>query len=415
MKNKNFKVNKKRVGVLIVIVIILGFTIVAALNQSVKTGDDKYYLKAYKVKEQALSSIVFTSGQVDSREKRNLNFSQSGKVIELNFEVGDAVKKGDFIAKLNQEDLCSQIRSTELQVAINKKNIQKLRISGVVNYEGAYNNSKLNYEKALEIFKNNEELYKNGGISKMEFNNYKNNLALAENDYTSTKKKYEGYGNGIDLEIAKLQLKESEAQLADFKNKLEDTMIEGPFDGVVTSNNLKLGEYVLSNNVGLVIETIDDLIVKTEISQYDVESITVGQVVDISRNGDDSVYKGKVSKINPVAIASQQSSIVPVEIDIISDNNYKPNYTVNIEIETNSNAQAKVVPYEALIKDEDNNHIIFKLEAGKAKKIIIERGINGPLRTEIISEEILIEDTILLDPPLDLEDGNLVEIIEIIN
>jgi multidrug resistance efflux pump len=414
MKKKNFKVNKKRVGILIAVIFILGITIYAALTQSINTDADKFYLKGFEVKEQELSSIVFTSGQVAAIKEQNLTFNQSGKITKLNFEVGDSVKKGDVIATLNQDDLLSQIRSTTLQVKINEKNIQKLRMSGVVNYEGAYKNAQLNYEEALNTFEKNKTLYENSVISTSEFGRYKNALALAENDYNTTKKKYEGYGNGIDLEIAKLQLEESKAKLMDLESKLEDMAIEAPFDGVITSNNLKQGEFVMSNSQGVVVETIDNLMIETEISQYDVDSINLGQLVEISRNGEDVVYEGKVSKINPTAVVSQQSSIVPVEIDIISKNHYKPNYTVNVEIETDSNENAKVIPYEALVRDEDNNHIIFKYIEGKAEKIIIDRGINGPLRTEIITDDVSIGDTILLDPPLELKDGDAVEIIETI-
>lgn len=412
MKKNNFRVNKKRVGILIAVVILLGFTIYAALSQSVNSEGEKYYLKAYKVKEQELSAIVFTSGQVASALEQNLTFNQSGKITNLNFEVGDSVKKGEIIAELDQDDLLSQIRSTALQVSINEKNIQKLRMSGVVNYEGAYKNAKLNYEEALQTFENNKKLYEKGVISTSEFDRYKNALALAENDYNTTKKKYEGYGNGIDLEIAKLQLEESKAQLSDLKNKLDDMRMVAPFDGVITSSHLNQGEFVVANSQGVVIETIDNLMIETEISQYDVDNINLGQIVEISRNGEDTVYEGKVSKINPTAVVSQQSSIVPVEIDIISKSHYKPNFTVNVEIETDSNENAKVVPYEALIRDEENNHIVFKYTEGKVKKIVIDRGINGPLRTEIITEDVSVGDTILLDPPLDLKDGDSVEIIE---
>lgn len=414
MKKNKFKVNKKRVGILIVVVILLGFTIYAALNQSVNSEGEKHYLKAFEVKEQELSSIVFTSGQVASMSEQQLTFNQSGKITTLNFEVGEKVQKGDLIAALDQEDLLSQIRSTALQVEINEKNIQKLRMSGVINYEGAYKNAKLNYEEALNTFENNKKLHESGVISTSEFDRYKNALALAENDYNTTKKKYEGYGNGIDLEIAKLQLEESKAQLLDLENKLEDMAIKAPFDGVITSNDLKQGEFVMANSQGIIIETIDDLMIETEISQYDVDNINLGQIVEISRNGEDTIYEGKVSKINPTAVVSQQSSIVPVEIDIISKSHYKPNYTVNVEIETASNDKAKVIPYEALMRDEENNHVVFKFADGKAEKILIERGINGPLRTEIITDEVQVGDTILLDPPLDLEDGDAVEIIETI-
>jgi multidrug resistance efflux pump len=414
MKKNKFKVNKKRVSILIIVVLLLGFTIYAALNQSVNSDGEKYYLKAFEVKEQELSSIVFTSGQVTSKAEQQLTFNQSGKITKLYFEVGEKVQKGDLIAALDQENLLSQIRSTALQVEINEKNIQKLRMSGVINYEGAYKNAKLNYEEALNTFENNQKLYEKGIISTSEFDRYKNALALAENDYHTTKKKYEGYGNGIDLEIAKLQLEESKAQLLDLENKLDDMVIKAPFDGVITSNDLKQGAFVMANTEGIVIETIDDLMIETEISQYDVDNINLGQIVEISRNGEDTVYEGKVSKVNPTAVVSQQSSIVPVEIDIISKNHYKPNYTVNVEIETASNEKAKVIPYEALIRDEENNHVVFKFVEGKAEKILIERGINGPLRTEIITDDVQVGDTILLDPPLDLEDGNVVEIIETI-
>lgn len=412
MKKNKFRVNKKRVGILIVIVLLLGFTIYAALNQSVNSDGEKYYLKAFEVNEQELSAIVFTSGQVASMTEQHLTFNQSGKITKLNFEVGETVQKGDLIATLDQEDLLSQIRSTALQVEINEKNIQKIRMSGVINYEGAYKNSKLNYEEALSTFENNKKLHENGVISTSEFDRYKNALALAENDYNTTKKKYEGYGNGIDLEIAKLQLEESKAQLLDLENKLEDMVIKAPFDGVITSNDLKQGEFVMANSQGIVVETIDDLMIETEISQYDVDNINLGQIVEISRNGEDTIYEGKVSKINPTAVVSQQSSIVPVEIDIISKSHYKPNYTVNVEIETDSNESAKVIPYEALIRDEENNHVVFKFVDGKAEKIPVERGINGPLRTEIITDEVQVGDTILLDPPLDLKDGDAVEITE---
>ncbi len=87
---------------------------------------------------------------------------------------------------------------------------------------------------------------------------------------------------------------------------------------------------------------------------------------------------------------------------------------MNIEIETASSKNAKVIPYEALVKDEENNHIVYKYIDGRAEKVIVERGINGPLRTEIISEVINVDDTILLDPPLELKDGDAVEIIETI-
>ncbi len=180
-------------------------------------------------------------------------------------------------------------------------------------------------------------------------------------------------------------------------------------NGTITRKMVEKSDYIIENNTSFTVETIDSLIVKTEISQYDINDIEYGQDVLISRNGDEEEFKGVVSKISPIALESTQASVVPIEIEIKSENFYKPNYSVNVEITTSSSENAMVVPYESILKDDNNKNYIFKLEDGKAKKLYIEKGINGALLVEIITGELKTDDIVIVNPPKDLKDGSIVE------
>jgi len=408
-KKRKMRVNKKRVFTVVGIFLLLVFIVYVGISGSKKENNEKFYLKTETVKIEELSSTIFTSGKVESNEKRNLSFDMSGKVKKMYFNEGDFVKKGEIIAELDTDILLKQIRNAKLNVAINQKNIEKLRMSGVINYESQYKNSKINYDNAKKNYEDNLQLFNDGVISESQLTEYKNAFNISENEYLSVKKKYEGYGNGIDLEILKLQLENSETLLNDLENDMKNAQLIASMDGTITEKLFEIGDYVVENQKIIRIETIDSLIVKINISQYDINDIKKGQKVIISRNGDTEEFEGKVTKIASIASDSSQSSVVPVEVEIITDNFYKPNYSVDVEITTQSSKEAKVVPYEALYKDENDKDCIFILKNGKSKKIYIQKGINGALLIEVIANELNIGDSVILNPPVEFKEGSIVE------
>lgn len=408
-KKRKMKINKKRLSVFISALVLIIFIVYVGISGSNEKKSEKFYLKTAVVKSEDISATVFTSGKIFSSKHRNLSFAISGKVENIFYDEGDYVKKGDIIADLDTEDLLKRIRSAEMNVLINQKNIDKLRLSGEINYETAYKNSKINYEVAKKNYNDNVKLFNEGVISENQLGDFETALKIQENEFVSIKKKYEGYGNGIDLEILKLQLEDSNNVLQELENDLKNTKLIASMNGTITRKMVEEGDYIVENNASFTVETIDSLIVKTEISQYDINEIDYGQDVLISRSGDEEEFKGVVSKISPIALESTQASVVPIEIEIKSNNFYKPNYSVNVEITTNFSKNAKVIPYESILKDDDNKNYIFKLEDGKAKKLYIEKGVNGPLLVEIITDELKIDDIIIVNPSKDLKEGSIVE------
>ncbi len=101
MLNKLKKI-KKRYWFLIGI-IILGIILVGVR----KNNSDSY--SNYTVVRRTVSDKLLLAGTIDAKERADLGFASSGRVLKNNFEVGDTVKKGDVIAEISQNRLYSNL------------------------------------------------------------------------------------------------------------------------------------------------------------------------------------------------------------------------------------------------------------------------------------------------------------------
>lgn len=406
------KINKKRVFSLLVILLLLIIIIAVSIKGLNSDSSEKVYSLVGEVKTEDVSSVIFTTGKIESNELRNISFGNSGKVDVINFEVGSEICSGEVIAILDTDELNKQIEKAEMDIKIQEKNIQKIRQSGILNYETSYSNSKITFADAEANYIKNKALYENDIISESQYQEYDKAYKVAENNMNDLKRKYEGYGTYFDLEIAKLQLENLAKNLENLEKKLDDYTLKMPIKGTLTNLNLNIGQVIQGNIPVGVVETTDKLVVITQINQYDINNVEIGQDVSISRNGDDTPVKGKVKKIYPTANTSGTSSYVTVEIEIVEENIYKPNFSVNIEILTDKSENALLVPYGALLVDAERKTYLYKVVHGKANKIYVEKGINGALYMEVISTELETGDTILINPSEKVEEGSKINILD---
>ncbi len=71
-----------------------------------------------------------------------------------------------------------------------------------------------------------------------------------------------------------------------------------------------------------------------------------------------------------------------------------PNFTVTIEILTNSSDHAMVVPFEAISKNRDGESVVLKKVGESTSPIVVQTGITNELYMEVISDELQVGDVI---------------------
>ena len=236
---------------------------------------------------------------------------------------------------------------------------------------------KLQYEFQLADFKRVEELYKVGGASKAEYDN------------------------------AKTQLEVNKKSLA---NRLENTVLVSPIDGVVTARNYDNGDMYGGQPI-LVVEQIAPVIMKINVSEslYALTNKNLDVKLQFNPYGDE-VFDGKIDLIYPTIDAA--SHTFPVEVKLENkDTRVRPGMfgkaTVNFGTKTHV-----VVPDVAVVKQAGSgDYYVYTYADGKVKNNKVELGQRLGDRYELLSG-IESGSQVVIAGQTHIADGAEVEVIE---
>lgn len=219
-------------------------------------------------------------GFIVSGNAVNISNELAGKIVEINFESGQNVKKGQILLKLDTELEKSELNKVEAQMISVKSKYDRYSV-----------------------------LIKNKSISKEAYED-------ARSDYLALLS---------DIEALKTKI--------NFKN------IKAPFDGIVGIRNVNIGEYLSSGSDIVRLENIDEMTVKISISQKNYLDIKLNQEVKIHPESlRDTTYEGRISAISPVI--NPKTGLFDIEITIPNEEKKLRTgmyTTVSIDIEEKDN------------------------------------------------------------------------------
>lgn len=290
----------KRTITIIVIVVIVGLIafqlasnkkkIDAQKTAKIDTTEVRVAVNTQLVKE-GISSKKFTLlGTVAADQVVDLKAQTSGRITNMYVDLGDKVKKGALIAKIDNQLLEIGVSNAQQKLADAKQNNER-------------------YTK----------LYQGGAATKAQFEQYK-----------------------LTYENAQNQLSQAQKQLA-------DANITAPFSGTISARDQKEGAYV---NVGTPIATIIDvhnLKVELNVSEKDAYTLNEGDAVEITSGVYPGVtYTGKITFISP---QGNEAHNYPVEVAFENhpDNPLKAGTYVNVHFTRKSASKVLQIPRAALV------------------------------------------------------------------
>jgi RND family efflux transporter MFP subunit len=236
---------------------------------------------------------------------------------------------------------------------------------------------KLQVENQTIDFKRVEELYKVGGASKAEYDN------------------------------AKTQLEVNKKSLA---NRLENTVLVSPIDGVVTARNYDNGDMYSSKPI-LVVEQIAPVIMKINVSEslYALTNKNLDVKLQFNPYGDE-VFDGKIDLIYPTIDAA--SHTFPVEVKLENkDTRVRPGMFGKVTVNFGTKTHV-VVPDVAVVKQAGSgDYYVYTYADGKVKNNKVELGQRLGDRYELISG-IESGSKVVVAGQTHLTDGAEVEVIE---
>jgi HlyD family secretion protein len=268
------------------------------------------------VELRSINFAVNAAGEMAPAEQVSVRPEINGKVDSLPVDLGDHLKKGDLLFKLDDKEL------------------QQQRASNVTDIEKA----KLCLEKAERDDKRARQLLADKLIS--------------QEVYDDTKTTYD---------LAKNALESAQRALAITDEHLTKTEVRAPFDCTVLTRPVSVGQAVSGSdgfNGGtevLTIADLNDMIINAQVNQADVPRLKVGEIVEVTIEAVAGLRAtGTVERLSPQSIIKNNIKGYPARIVLKNvDERIRPGMTANVKIPVASADNVTAVPLAAVFTEKN--------------------------------------------------------------
>ncbi len=425
-------INKKMLTV-IMIVLILAATVGAAWTYAAGANAG-IEVEAGTLQARTLSQAISVTGNVEARDKEEINLSTQQKVKKLYAVENQDVRENNIILTVDTSDLEYQLSKYRLNLDLASRNLDRLLKKEIKSdkkmLENAVRQAEINlanaaadYNEAERRFEQNKILFENGAISNEEYDNsekrmndIKNQMALSEIQLNNSQNSLADFETNREEQIAdqRNQLDAAKADIANTLDKIGKSDIKANINGRIVSLSVKENQYPTMENSRITIYDLSEYKIAVEVSQYDAVSISLGQKADIKVKGLDKAYAGTVSRIDEAATVkiegANKEAKVGIEITVDNpDDRIKAGYEADIDITLTESPGTLAVNFEALREEEGGRKYVFAIENGKAVKKYVKTGIETDFDVQII-EGLKAGDLYIKTPPAALKDGDLVKV-----
>ncbi|KQI12247.1 efflux RND transporter periplasmic adaptor subunit [Campylobacter coli] len=369
---------KNRVVLIVVILALFG---VGAYFIFFNDNEKITYL-TQKVKKIDISQTIEAVGKVYAKDQVDVGAQVSGQIIKLYVDVGSHVKQGDLIAQIDKDKQQNDLDITKAQLESAKANLESKKVA---------------LEIASKQYQREQKLYA-AKASSLE------NLEIQKNNYYSLK------ASVAELNAQVIQL---EITLKNAKKDLDYTTITAPIDGVVINVAVDEGQTVNANqNTPTIVRiaNLDEMEIKMEIAEADVNKIKIGTELEFSLlNDPQKTYHASIASIDPADTevsdsSSSYSSSSSSSSNAIyyyakfyvqnKDNFLRIGMSIQNEIVIASVKDVIAVPTYA-IKNDAKGYYVEILQNQKAVKKYVKFGIKDSINTQILegvdeNEELII-------------------------
>ncbi len=283
----------------------------------------------------------------------------SGRIIEIRKRIGDPVRKGEVLARIDDAEYQQAVLEAEANL--------KIAQASLVETKGQAELAKQELDRA-------QSLREKGIASTAEFD-------AANSSNTAQNARFK---------LAQAQVEQREAALNSAKIRLNYTILTAPEPGFVGERFADEGSLLSPNSPVLTVVAIDRVIVRTTVIERDYGRLHPGQdaAVEVDSYAGEQ-FRGVVSRIAPML--QESARVANTEVDVENGSHkLKPGMFARVNVVLAENDNAQVIPTQALLSgrgSETGAGVFMVDESGGpvAKFIPVEVGITTTGKSEIIS------------------------------
>lgn len=290
-----------------------------------------------------LADVVTFSGAIAARDEAAISAEgEGGRVSALNAEVGDRVKAGQVLARLDTSLVAPQVASLEASLQ----------------------ESKANAAVAEADYRRAQAVASTGALSAQEIER-----------------------RGAAAIAAGAKVKVVSAQLAEAQARLRRTDVRAPFDGIVLTRSAEVGQLAGPGGAPLFrLGRAGGIEMRGNVAERDLPRLAPGQPARVRVTGIEQAFEGKVRLIG--AVIDPQTRLGSVRIDLPANRDLRPGAFARGEISVGS-GRRPLLPQTAVMSDTTGNYVFVvdasskverrdvRVEGSRAEGVVIGSGLQG--------------------------------------
>jgi membrane fusion protein (multidrug efflux system) len=298
-------------------------------------------------------------GTFQASREVTLRSEIDAKVVNILFQEGKNVEKGDVLIRLDAAKIQAGIRSIE---------------AGILQL-------KVRLENKVVTLERNLQLLKQDAVSRQHFDNLES-----------------------EIKEIQAQISASEAELARQKELLSYTVIRAPFRGTAGAKSISEGHYCKVGDPLVTIVTLDPLEICFPAPEKLKSKLFIGQDVHLSVDAFPArIFKGKIFFISPQV--STDTRCFQVKAGVANeDHSLNPGMFARAKVITEVRENALTVPWESVIQTEAESYV-YAVDGEVARKVQVRLGQVTSEWAEVVNSGLSVGSKVILEGKYAVKDG----------
>ena len=355
------------------------------------------------------AAVLNASGYVVARRRATVSSKVTGKVVEVNVEEGQAVRKGQVLARLDDSQVRSSLNVAEAQLALARR--------GAAEDQAKLREAELTRDRRAA-------LVKEGVVGKAE-------LDTAQSQVESLQAR---------IAYSQEQILVSQSQVNARRTDLDDMVVRAPFDGVAISKDAQPGEMISPVSAGggftrtgiCTIVDMSSLEVEVDVNESYINRVRPDQPVEAILDAYPD-WRIPAHVITSVPSAERAKATVKVRIGfdpsassgspratsrgeqldqrILPDMGVKVSFLSEPTPQSATPVAARLLVPKTALRKADGRDVVFVVKEDLAERRAVTVGGTDGDQVEIASG-LQVGERVIIDGPATLADGSRVTVKE---
>ncbi len=275
-----------------------------------------------------------------------------GRLVSVNVKLGDAVRRGQQLAKIEDQEIVEQVKQAEASHQVAEATIRQR--------EADLKFAQINLDRSKSLF--DRQLLPRQSLDDAEA---RSAAAFAQ------------------LDLARAQFSQAQARLEELRVNMANTSITSPVNGFVGKRNVDPGAW--ASNQAPVVSVVDISSVRlvANVVEKDLRLVNVGDPARVEVDAfPGETFAGQIARVAPVLDPATRTAEIEIEVPN-PGYRLKPGMYARMGVTIESRKNTTLVPKAAVV-DYDSKRGVFTMTAeNKAKFLPLETGIEDADRVEV--------------------------------